>query len=106
MGKSYRKTPIFKIAGESDKSSKKQCNKKLRGATREALKHYDPTGDEDLIIPEQEEVMDVWTFNSDGKKYLHDVVEHNYRHFYGGNFEKILWNEFSSMLAQLQEHMA
>ncbi len=79
MGKSYRKTPIFKVAGESDKSSKKQCNKKLRGATRDALKGYDPSGDEDLIIPEQEEVMDVWTFNSDGKKYVHDVVEHKQR---------------------------
>lgn len=74
MGKSYRKTPIFKVAGESDKSSKKQCNKKLRGATREALKCYDPSGDDDLIIPEQEEVMDVWTF-----KYVHDVVEHKQR---------------------------
>ncbi len=79
MGKSYKKTPIFKIAGESDKSSKKQCNKKLRGATRDALKGYDPSGDEDLIIPEQEEIMDVWTFNSDGKKYVHGEPERKQR---------------------------
>ena len=72
MGKSYRKTPIFKNAGESDKSSKKQCNKKLRGVTREALKHYDPNSDDDLVIPEQEEVMNVWTFDSDGKHYSKD----------------------------------
>jgi hypothetical protein len=35
----------------------------------------------------------------------HDVVEHNYRHFYGGEFEKILWDEFRSMLTQLQADM-
>ena len=33
------------------------------------------------------------------------IVEHNYRHFYGGDFEKILWDEFRLMLTQLQEHL-
>ena len=36
----------------------------------------------------------------------HRVVEHNYQHFYGGDFEKILWDEFSLMLSQLQERMS
>jgi hypothetical protein len=26
------------------------------------------------------------------------IVEYNFQHFYGGGFEKILWNEFSNML--------
>lgn len=31
------------------------------------------------------------------------VVKHNFDHFYGGEFEKILWSEFSSMLKQIQQ---
>lgn len=30
------------------------------------------------------------------------VVEHNYQHFYGGNFEKILWQELSGMLESIK----
>ena len=30
------------------------------------------------------------------------AVEHNYRHFYGGAFEQILWAELTSMLDQIQ----
>jgi hypothetical protein len=30
-----------------------------------------------------------------------DIVEHNYRHFYSGAFEQILWQEFNSMLSEL-----
>lgn len=29
------------------------------------------------------------------------IVEHNYNHFYYGNFEKILWNELTNMLEEL-----
>jgi hypothetical protein len=31
------------------------------------------------------------------------VVKHNFDHFYGGEFEKILWDEFSSMLEQIRQ---
>jgi hypothetical protein len=31
------------------------------------------------------------------------LVEHNFNHFYGGDFEKILWKEFSSMLTQIKQ---
>jgi hypothetical protein len=31
------------------------------------------------------------------------LVEHNFNHFYGGDFEKILWKEFSLMLAQIKQ---
>lgn len=30
------------------------------------------------------------------------IVEHNYNHFYNGNFEKLLWAEFTEMLDGLQ----
>jgi hypothetical protein len=33
----------------------------------------------------------------------HATVEHNYNHFYGGEFEKILWRELTTMLAQIKE---
>ena len=34
------------------------------------------------------------------------ILEHNYEHFYGGNFEKRLWLELDQMLLQLQEDLA
>ena len=30
------------------------------------------------------------------------IIEHNWNHFYGGGFEKILWNELTLMLADLK----
>jgi hypothetical protein len=34
------------------------------------------------------------------------IIEHNFRHFYGGDFEKILWQELTSMLAEMKKHHA
>lgn len=31
-----------------------------------------------------------------------EIVEHNYNHFYGGAFEKILWDEFNDMLNSIE----
>ena len=73
MGKSYRKNPIFKnTTAESDKASKKIGNQKLRGATRAALKNYDPSSEDDLILPEPNEVYNIQNFESDGKHYVKD----------------------------------
>lgn len=39
------------------------------------------------------------------KQHLHraclDTVEHNFKHFYGGAFESILWQEFTHMLGKI-----
>lgn len=75
MGKSYRKNPIFKNAGESDKSSKQIGNGKLRKATRAALKNYDVEQDDDLVLPEPNEVYNVHHHDSDGKHYSKDHKE-------------------------------
>jgi hypothetical protein len=32
------------------------------------------------------------------------VVDHNFQHFYSGNFEKILWNEFEQMMSSVQSN--
>lgn len=73
MGKSYRKNPIFKNTGESDKTSKQIGNRKLRGATRAALKNYDLEQDDDLVLPEANEVYNVHHYDSDGKHYRHEA---------------------------------
>jgi hypothetical protein len=71
MGKSYRKNPIFKNTNaESDRFGKTTANRKLRGKVREVLKHYDPEIDEDIILPEINEISDEWDFPSDGKSYI------------------------------------
>ena len=75
MGKSYRKNPIFKNCGESDKSSKQIGNGKLRKATRAALKNYDVEQDDDLVLPEPNEVYNVHHHDSDGKHYSKDHKE-------------------------------
>ena len=75
MGKSYRKNPIFKNCGESDKSSKQIGNGKLRKATRAALKNYDLEQDDDLVLPEPNEVYNVHHHDSDGKHYSKDHKE-------------------------------
>ena len=31
------------------------------------------------------------------------MVEHNYRHFYGGDFERLLWQELTDMLKSIQD---
>jgi hypothetical protein len=33
------------------------------------------------------------------------VLEHNYQHFYGGDFEHILWQEMCNMLAGIERHI-
>jgi len=35
-------------------------------------------------------------------RHARSIVEHNFRHFYGGDFEKRLWQELSNMLAALR----
>jgi len=75
VGKSYRKNPIFKNCGESDKSSKQIGNGKLRKATRAALKNYDLEHDDDLVLPEPNEVYNVHHHDSDGKHYSKDHKE-------------------------------
>jgi len=34
------------------------------------------------------------------------IVEHNFNHFYGGEFEKILWEEFNSMLEKIKDEFS
>jgi hypothetical protein len=36
----------------------------------------------------------------------HRICEYNYQHFYGGGFEKILWNELTSMLKTMSRDFA
>jgi hypothetical protein len=33
------------------------------------------------------------------------VLEHNYQHFYGGDFEHRLWQELSDMLAAIERYI-
>lgn len=64
MSRSRKKTPIFTYIGESNKISKRFCNRKFRTITRRNLKKG--------VNPpvKQDEVMTEWEFNGDGKRYL------------------------------------
>ena len=74
MGKSYRKNPIFKnTTADSDRSGKQIGNRKLRGEVKHALKNYDAVSEDDLVLPEPDEVYNAYNFDSDGKHYDHNV---------------------------------
>jgi hypothetical protein len=34
------------------------------------------------------------------------IIEHNWKHFYNGGFEELLWHELENMLADIKEHFA
>ena len=36
-------------------------------------------------------------------RHCESTIEHNYQHFYRGEFEKILWQEFTGMLTQIKQ---
>jgi len=33
------------------------------------------------------------------------TLEHNFQHFYGGDFERVLWQELTTMLEQIEKHI-
>lgn len=63
MSRSIRKTPMSgATTTASDQADKRLAQRKLRTATRQALRH----GDE--IVPTLRNVSDVWSFDKDGKR--------------------------------------
>lgn len=67
---------------------------------------YDAIEDDDLRIAAVAEVLRELDAKTPAQKQnifeqCRDIVEHNYRHFYSGGFEQILWQEFNSMLSEL-----
>ena len=63
MSRSFKKTPICGIAGNSDKEDKRLANRSLRRKTKMDIKG------EKEVLPELREVSDVWSMKKDGKTY-------------------------------------
>jgi hypothetical protein len=70
VGKSYKKGPKF---GFDNSDNFKNPNKKLRNITRNILKSYDEDIDDDLIIPDIEEVFG----KSDKHRIYNEQVKKN-----------------------------
>ncbi len=69
MSHSFRHTPVIGITtAASDKPGKKIANRKLRQRVRMALLEC-PDFD-NLVVPLQREVSDVWDFPKDGKRRI------------------------------------
>lgn len=51
-------------------------------------------------------ISDIDKMSKEEKQDLHiecvPIVEHNYNHFYNGNFENILWEELTNMMDELK----
>jgi len=69
MGHSRKKTPIFKYIGNSNKLSKRFCNRKFRKQTRIAIlkNNFCPV--------RLDEVMTEYEFHGDGKQFVHSPNE-------------------------------
>jgi len=67
MSRSFKKTPIQAIAGDSDKRGKRAANRKLRRVSKQAIS----SGKQP---PELREVSDVWDMDKDGKSYVGGVI--------------------------------
>lgn len=69
MSRSRKRIPIFSYVGESNKISKRFCNKKFRTiAKRNIAKGTNPPIKKD-------EVMSEWEFYGDGKRYLKNISQ-------------------------------
>ena len=74
MGKSFRKTKIFGIAGgrkSSEAWDKRQCNKKIRHKVKERLE----AEDYDTPMPLPNEVHNEWGMAKDGKHWWSDATK-------------------------------
>jgi hypothetical protein len=72
MSRSYRKTPIIGIAGDSEKQDKKIANARFRKKERQALQQYRI----DNIPHDLNDVSNVWSMSKDGKQYLNPDGEY------------------------------
>jgi hypothetical protein len=66
MSRSYRKTPIRGIAGDSEKEDKKIANAKFRKRSKQKLHE----GRINELPYDLDEVHNVWSMAKDGKYYL------------------------------------
>jgi hypothetical protein len=78
MSRSYRHRPIFGIAiARSEKSEKREANRKLRRRTRMLLRGWQ--GNEEPQPPLLREVSNVWSFSKDGKNYWRGATDRDMR---------------------------
>ena len=68
MSRSRRKTPIFGIAGHSEKEDKRLANRMFRKREKEKI----AKGQFDKLPINMNEVMNVWSMSKDGKCYWID----------------------------------
>jgi hypothetical protein len=72
MSRSYKKTPIFGNAhGESEKESKKRWHKAFRRKVKQTIHeaNYDPELLDNVVFPDENEILNVISMEKDGKHY-------------------------------------
>ena len=70
MSRSYRKTKIFGVSGDSEKHDKRIANRKFRKLSKNKI----AAGKEDLPT-HLKDVSNVWNFSKDGKLYWDDATK-------------------------------
>lgn len=71
MSRSYKKVPIFGIAGESEKYDKKKWHRSFRKKSKDIIhhSHFDLEELDNTIFPIEKEVSNPWSMSKDGKHY-------------------------------------
>jgi hypothetical protein len=67
---------------------------------------YDDEPDDHLRIEKiahtLKQLEDLQEHRQDIFESAHEIIEHNWNHFYGGGFEAVLWQELKDMLNELE----
>lgn len=80
MSRSHKKTPILgHTKAESEKSDKKIWHRRFRHKTKDILRsmHNDADMMDDVIMPIEDDVSNLWLMSKDGKSYLGDWLKKN-----------------------------
>lgn len=81
MSRSRKKIPIQGNAGSarsSDKLSKQEANRAERKVIKQMLhEHSDKL--EEIELPLKKEISNVWDFNKDGKSFIKNAADEDYR---------------------------
>lgn len=70
MSRSRRKTPIFGMSTcRSERADKEIWHGRWRAHTRNSLSNVDGDASEGFLLPDRQEVSNIWTMGKDGRQW-------------------------------------
>lgn len=80
MSRSRRKTPITGITNAaSEKKDKQIWHRRFRHKIRDILRRTNEDEIDDIELPVEKEVSSTWAMDKDGKQYIGDMEDQEYK---------------------------